>query len=253
MQIVGMTGSIGSGKTTFGELLDQQTTHSRHWESWQIVAEVANGLRAQGSTPAPDDIEGINAWLAILPDLAQKVVLANLPPEACIVSLEKIHSAPTEYIKLLEYLSDVQGGATDGSTPITDINKEANRSILQWLGGYLFIHDGPGVWYKELLRRVDAAGDALELATIGCVRFPDDAKRVVAAGGVIIRVERGTEPAQDANDLTERDRSETVATTVVHNNGTIDELAAVAQTIWADLKAGSLQSEYWAAPKHLFA
>ena len=72
MVIVGVSGNIGSGKTTFSKLLGDASGNHRHGESSDIIIEVANLLKA---LPHPDQasIEHVNGWLKSLPDILEEV------------------------------------------------------------------------------------------------------------------------------------------------------------------------------------
>lgn len=247
MIIVGLTGAIGSGKTTFADFLAEQFGQAGHWESWQLIAEVAGALRAGGQHPAPTDIQAINHWLEPLPDIVWKICHKKVAFDTVKLAAN-IEPAAAEYVKLFQYLGLVQEQPELGRGPITESRKEDVRSLLQWLGGYLAAKCGGDIWYAEIIRRIRME-PKLELATIGGVRFLADAKCIKEANGLIMAISRPGWSARDTADPTERERSQIQADGIVYNDGTLDELRACARRIAADLRRGRLKSEYRAAHK----
>ncbi len=246
MIILGLTGNIGSGKTTFAKFLVDIEAKSRHFESWQIIAEVANQLRKSHSQhPAPSDIAAINDWLSVLPEIVTKVCHKQVEPQQIIITADRLRQAPDSYAKLLEYLELMVDQPTLQTGSINEASKETFRSLLQWLGGYLVKTVGSGIWYDELISRLKLTPE-IELATFGGVRFPGDARRIVEAGGQIIRVERPSIAAKDANEVTERERGLIVPDTVVVNNAGLTELQNCAVKLWKDLKHNRLAKRYLA-------
>jgi hypothetical protein len=247
MILVGVTGSIGSGKTTFSQYLAEQAGKSAHFESWQLVAEVANRLRqSTDQHPAANDIEAINAWLRALPPIVTEVCHKAVDFEQIRLTPAKLREAPDNYAKLLQYLEmitdqpDLQKGIID------DESKETFRSVLQWLGGYLVKTVGAGVWYDEIVRQIqDTPG--IELATVGGVRFPGDARRIVNAGGSIICISRPEIGTMDANEITERERGLIVPDTTIVNDAGLPELLSCAAKVWKDLQSSQLVTEYVAS------
>ena len=246
MIIVGLTGSIGSGKTTFADFLSEQCEKSGHWESWQLVAEVAMELRQQPlSHPKTEDIEAINKWLEVLPEIIREVFHKNIKFTELKVTNARLHDNPEYYDKLLQYLRTMQARPELQRVKITEENKDNLRSILQWLGGYLAKKCGGDIWYSEIIRSIESVS-GLELATIGGVRFPADAACIKKAGGVIIQIARPGVDDRDRTDITERERKMIPHDSVVHNDGTLDDFNSCAQLVLKDLKEKVLADYYYA-------
>jgi hypothetical protein len=246
MIIVGLTGGIGHGKTTFANYLGHHATNYQHWESSGLISEVANDLRAVTVLhPSPGDIAAINSWLTPLPDILRKRVRKTSTLAQLALTQTKLTKTPEKYTKLQEYLELIQKQPGLAHVPITSDNKAQFRALQQWLGGYLVAELG-GIWYEELLARINAVS-GLELATIGGVRFPSDAATIRDAGGSIIVVERPQTGEQDSSDLTERDRRAIIPDTIVHNDGSLLQLQRCANQVFNDLKKQHLVSDHRAS------
>jgi hypothetical protein len=144
---------------------------------------------------------------------------------------------------------------------ITAENKDHYRPILQWLGGYAVKKVSPTVWYDEIVRRIQAAqhGGA-ELSVVGGVRFPADAEVLRTTGATIVDILRPDVPAADIHkqsahyigstnltDPTERYRSRITYDTRILNNGTVEDLQALAPTFLNDLRSDNVRSLYIAS------
>lgn len=248
MHIIGLTGPIGSGKTTFAEFLNEQVQPSAHWESWQIIAEVAEILRAQSFTPAPDDYEAINKWLLILPEATQQVTGERADYDALRLNEEQVVRQPENYTKLFEYLGLVQAHPELAHTPIALETKETFRNILQWIGGPVAASVNQAMWYQEIVRRIQGRPE-LQLATVGGVRYPADAATLRDAGGLVFAIKRPSSQERDTQDPTERDRNAIEADTIIVNNGSLEELHRAAKRVLEDLQTGTLQPQYRAKSK----
>ena len=246
MIIVGLTGGIGHGKTTLAEYLAKHAKKHRHWETWQVVGEVAATLRHEKPEhPDPENLEAINAWLADLPDIITTV--AHTPADFTQLALtpERLSEHPEHYEKLLEYLRLMQANPELQTIEITAENKAIFRTILQWLGGFLVEKVDPGIWYDEIVRRVhQSEAEGLDLATVGGVRYPTDAERLRNANGFIIEIKRPDVTEQDLQDLTERERRLITPDSTVVNDGSLKQLGECAKGLYKDLAERSLRSNY---------
>jgi hypothetical protein len=246
MIIVGLTGSIGSGKTTFADYLAEQTQRSGHWESWQVVAEVANLLRASSPEhPNPDDLSAINAWLQALPSIIEKICHKQVLFEQVRLNNADLSKSPADYEKLFQYLKLVRNQPELQSAEINEARKEELRSILQWLGGYLAKTCGGDIWYAEIIRRIEAQ-PGLQLATIGGVRFLADAACIKKAGGLIAAIARPGLQARDTNDPTERERNQIEIDVTIYNDGNLRQLGASAKKLASDMLSNNVAKEYHA-------
>lgn len=246
MMLVGLSGSIGSGKTTFANYLSEDVENHQHWESWQVIAEIANGLR-QREMPLSNvhDLPGISLWLNPLPQLVQEVTHRKLPREDAIVTDEKVAANPEWYDKLFTYTELIQEKPDLQLGPITEERKEELRSLLQWVGGFLAKTVAGDIWYTEIVRRIKNTPD-LELSTVGGVRFPADAGALHDAGGVVLAIERPDESSPDGDDITEREVNQVPHDSLIVNDGNLDQLRACAKQVYKDLGAGALQASYQA-------
>ena len=249
MVIVGLTGGIQHGKTTFAGLLAKNARVHQHWESWEVVAEVANALRHENPIhPAPDNIAGINAWLAPLPDIIATCVHCPADYTQFALTPERLQAEPLHFAKLFEYLELMQAQPQLQSGDITDTTRQQFRSLLQWLGGYLVKTVNDGIWYDEIIRRIHLAESTdLELATVGGVRFPGDAERLRNARGFIIEIQRPGMREADKQDLTERERKLITADSCIINDGDLGQLAGCAQKVYDDLQQRTLAKQYTAS------
>lgn len=253
MVLAGLTGGIGHGKTTFSRLLAQHAASSAHFETWELVAEVAAALRLENNThPSPDDMEAVNVWLYPLAELVSLHMHAEIAYEQLKLTQESLKEHPEYYDKLFEYLRAVEATPSLADSEITDETKAAFRPLLQWLGGYLVAKVGSGVWYDEIVRRIaHLRSTGTELVTVGGVRYPGDAERLRNAGGMILEIKRPDLPEQDAKDITERERTLITADSLVINDGSLEDLAHCAAIVYGDLQLRQLQPEYRSADGNL--
>lgn len=250
MQIIGITGAIGHGKTSLAKSFLRQIHGSKHTESSYLISRVANELNKHYVTTQPTvtDIAAVNAWLANLPAILQEVAhyTAPIPP----IRIEQQHwlQKDPDYQKLGEYLELVAQNHSLIAQEIQEENKETYRPILQWLGGYVTKHINPTLWYDELLRiakEVEAQGCTLFI--IGGVRFPSDAQVIRNAGGKVIAIERPDVKHLDTADPSEAYRSMVPVDVTIFNDGALGALDHVVINLWKDLQQDNLQSRYQAS------
>jgi hypothetical protein len=244
--IAGLTGGIGHGKTTFARLLAHHSRNARHFETWELVAEVATALRSQQlNHPAPDNITAVNEWLYPLIDALAMYMHASITFADFKITPARLERHPERFEKLFEYLRLIERQPELADIDINDDTKDIFRPLLQWLGGYMVIKAGSGVWYNEILRRIaHLQSTGFDLVTVGGVRYPADAERLRNAGGVIICIDRIGQPKRDTKDMTERERSLIEPDCLVRNNDSLRQLAVCANLVYHDLRLHQLQHEY---------
>lgn len=246
MIIAGLTGGIGYGKTTFARLLAHHSRNARHFETWELVAEVANAVRGQQlNHPDPDNLTAINEWLYPIIDALAMYMHASITFADFKLTPERLEKHPERFDKLFEYLRLIQNQPELATIDINDDTKDIFRPLLQWLGGYMVIKAGSGVWYNEMLRRIaHLQSTGFDLVTVGGVRYPADAERLRNAGGVILCINRPGLPERDPKDMTERDRNLIDPDSIIINDGSLRELAACARLVYRDLQLYQLHPEY---------
>ncbi len=246
MTIIGITGAIGHGKSTLAEAFGQAEPRAQHLESFQIIAEVVDKWHTRTSfVPNPHDLDQLNNWLFLLPEILEEVVHEPVDRLALHVDLAQVSAQPALYEKLFQHLDNLKKNPALLQNHITETNKADYRPILQWLGGYLVLEVDPGIWYKEILRRTEFAKiEGVELCTIGGLRYPTDAELIRAADGIIAAIHRPMMGEQDSGDLTERQRSQIHPDVTVLNNADVPALNALAKRMYNDIKLGKLQTHY---------
>ena len=174
MIIIGMTGPIGHGKSTFAKAVKSFEDSTIRFESSLIIAEVANALHAATSNlPDRYDVESINQWLKPLPDILREIVHEKCTSKQIEIDQGDAERHPIEYDKLLLHIENLHRNPSLLHQKITGENKEAYRPILQWLGGYMVKKVGADIWYKEIIRRVKLSENhGYKICIIGGLRFP---------------------------------------------------------------------------------
>lgn len=246
MVILGLTGPIGHGKSTFADVLLKLEPSSLHFESFQVVAEVANAMhKALTQIPDPYNVNSLNEWLHFLPGILNDVTHVECPFKTIELQQEIIEQHPIEYQKFIMHVENLKRQPNMLHQAITAENKEMYRPFLQWLGGYLVQKVDAGIWYNELVRRIHAAGTAgAKLCVVGGLRFPSDAAILRANGAIIVLVSRPGHLQSDSLDPTERERQNIKPDCTVINNGTLADLQLFASKFLNDLANQKIDQTY---------
>ena len=121
---------------------------------------------------------------------------------------------------------------TDGtiSRTITSETKSAHRPLLEWLGSGAITLYSVTVWGDTVTSKINAAAkDEADLITVGGVRSVADYGVVKSAGGLVLRLHRGSGESANA---TERDLRTWIADFEILNDGTLDSLRGQLEEVW---------------------
>lgn len=244
MQIIGITGAIGHGKTSLAKSLARIEPNSLQLESSQLLIELANLWRAEpGIAPKPNDLSAINNWVSKLPPYITRVLSVICQPGQLEISAQAVAEEPLKFAKLFSYLDALNKKPELTKEPITAKNKAVFRPILQWLGSFLAERVGSEVLYSELIRRAKNTS-GIKLCTIGGLRYPSDADVIKRAGGTIVNIVRPSVAEADSQDPTEALRHSIVADVTIVNDGSLKQLEHAAAAFYSDLKANKQQTAY---------
>lgn len=249
MIILGMTGPISHGKTSFAQALREIEPMMIHLESSIVIARVANEMHAVLSQiPDPYDAKQLNEWLKFLPDILERTVHANATYEQIRLDPVAIEQHPIEYQKFIMHVENLTRNPQMARQAITIDNKESYRPFLQWLGGYLAKKVDPAIWYNEIVRMVhDADTTGAKLCIVGGLRTPTDATVLRHAGGIILKVYRPGHLQNDMLDPTERERDNINVDCTIMSNGTLEDVKHCAKQVLEDIKNNNLQVLYQTA------
>lgn len=249
MIILGLTGPIGHGKTSFAEYLTSLEPNALHFETSNVVSEIANAMhRAITDIPDPYNVGSLNNWLRCLPTILSEVVDFKCYFSDIELHQEIMQKQPLEYQKLILHVENLQRNPNLITKDITVKNKEDYRPLLQFLGGYLVQKLDAGIWWNEVMRRIaNAEAAGAKLCAAGSLRYPNDAAIFRASGGVIVQIIRPGHLQSDLLDPTERERTKITADCTILNNGTLADLKKFSARFLKDLKAKKLEQVYHAA------
>lgn len=243
---------IGSGKSTFAELLCTVEPSHATYESGMLIAEVADDFnRALSGELAfettSDNVELTNQALIWFIEAISEKLHQELTWNQLAITKHAVATRPELFEKLFAYIEAAKAEPSILDQRITIANKATYRPLLQWLGGYLVAKVTNTIWYDEIFRRIALHDNDTKLVIIGGLRYPSDAISVREHGGLILGIERANHDA-DTTDVTEAARVEIKPDAVVHNNGTLDQLQKVAEDFWNDIGAGKPKTQYISQP-----
>lgn len=246
MIIIGLTGAIGHGKTSFADAIVAAHPHARHFETSDIIMRVANAWQATLETPLdPHDVNQVSTWLEKLPLVVTNTLGSVCDYQQLAITVDAYERRDNEYEKLILHLENLRRDFTKAHTQITSTNKTFYRPILQWLGGYLVMRVSPTIWFDQLITEAkQTESEGVEICVIGGLRYPADAVVVTHAGGIVIEIIRPDHIQSDALDPTERERALIEPDAIVYNISSLDVLADIARQIVGDISVNNLQSRY---------
>jgi hypothetical protein len=247
-QILGITGDIESGKSTFANFLRRTEPSHAIYETGEVVAEIAEDFnRALSGELAfettTNNVELINQALIWFLEAINERLHQDVTWNQLAITKHQLAVHPELFEKVFIYIDAAKQDPKLLDTSITAENKNTYRPLLQWLGGYLVAKISHTIWYDELFRRIELHDSDKKLVVIGGVRYPSDAQCVRDHGGLIVSIERPGNQA-DTTDITEQDRSGIKSDIAIVNDGTLEELQVIAEQLYGDLGAGKILQNY---------
>ncbi len=255
MILVGMVGGARQGKSSVGQELRRiaGVDTKADLEFSYPIGQVANGW-VQLWPPSILDSglstrEIANKLIPLIVEPVKRVTGQDADPAKLLI--QDTPESKEEANRLLSYLEKfIEAGETrqdEFPTPITPDNKVLHRALYQWVGARLIdevdLGEGHDIWTHVIEKRITTLQErGYALVTVGGARYPQHQEMIRRNGGVIINVHRpGT--AED-NDVTEQAEARKLADIIIENNGTLEELNAVVDTLYNDLLAGEPKPKY---------
>ncbi len=246
MYIIGITGPIGHGKTSFAEALAKLVPVTVLLETSSIIIKVADKLN-QKIKPGQtfDSLESINLWLADLPSILNETMQTKPEIGKLLLTEQRIAADRNNYSKLFEYIEQIKINPDLVRVKIDNGNKSSYRAILQWLGSFLRITANKYIWYNELISIADSYKEkGTQLCVISGLRFPEDGETIKNFGGLIITIHRPAIFEMDSIDPTESERQKVKYDVEVINDGNLPDLDQTAQKFYRDYINNDLSTKY---------
>lgn len=248
MHILGITGPIGHGKSTLAKAFMAIDKSAVRIESSTVIAEVANEwLKNFPRELLVDDhdYDILEAWTTELSIISSDKLKVKIHPEQLLITPATFENEPETVARLMRYINLIKQGVIEMNTEINDGNKDKNRAILQWLGGFMIVRVGEGIWYDEVERRIhEAETQSKSLCIVGGIRYPYDAEVIWRNGGKVAELIRKDLPPRDSSDITEQQRYKIKVDTIINSTASKEALGEMAHAIYEDLLNGDLLSEY---------
>lgn len=252
MVILGLTGPIGHGKSTFADELAKVEPTTRIFETSGVIGEVVDAWhQTLDHRLNPDDVATLNEWLQYLPDVLHRTLGVICNFEQIRIDPDAVRDDPVMYEKLLAHAAAIRHNPDIARHAIAPETKASYRPILQWLGGYLVARIDPSIWYNELAKRIKAAEtEGCGLCIVGGVRYPNDAAILREIEAKIVSIYRPSQDQDDTHDPTERERDAIAVDCTVINDGTTEDLYKCGQQFLDDIRRNRLATEYSARTYH---
>jgi len=246
--LLGITGGIGSGKTSLSRFLGELVQNHVVYETNAPIIEIANRfnqlLEAELNFDTTNNEEElVNQVLIWMPDIITEHLHFDTTWNHLAICPKDRRTHPELYEKLFTYVSLVRKKPKLVEQTITSQNKSDYRPLLQWLGGYFVAKLSPAIWYDELFRRIGIHDSHRDLVIITGLRYPNDAAILRTHSGKVIAVERPGVTA-DSTDITEVMRSKIVPDITVTNDSSPEQLQKTAEMLWNDIAAGKPHKMY---------
>lgn len=248
-ELIGISGAIGSGKSTFSTMLSEFEPKNSVYEIGQIVAELAEDFNKVLSNEltlntAKDDIELVNQALIWFIEAIEERMRHKITWNQLAITKQHMADQPELYDKWLLYLNLARKQPVLLSDRITQGNKAVYRPLLQWLGNYMVEKVSKTIWIDEIFHRISQHDDDKNLIIINGLRYPSDAEALNQRGGKIIEIIRPDIKQADSDDPTEVERNEIKANIQVINDGSLGDLRALAEKLWEDLAVSEPKITY---------
>lgn len=251
-EIIGLTGDIHSGKSTFAkELYNINPEAHAYYETGGYVIKVADAFNIEYGRTEGSYIERVNRTLQELDykDLFKATAILRTPQ----LDLADIEAHPDDFAELLsEYLPAVDANPHLLEKPIATGSKEDYRKLLQWLGNYFATRVNKHIWFKEIFKDVEQDDKDKELIITAALRKLADEISVRSNGtgtpGRIVGIIRPGHTS-DRTSPSEIERLGIKPDVIINNSGTAKQLGQLARIFYEDLRAGQLKKVYH--PRHI--